>query len=203
MQLNRIVSFHKALADPTRIRILALLAKEPHHGQALAERLGITPPTITYHMARLRDAGLVKTRREKNTIYFYLEEMTLQRDAQATVNVILQSVKHTLIGEEWGSNFLDTRQEKEREAVLRNFFTPDGILKQIPVQRKKKRFVLERMLEGFVVGRKYSEKEINEHIKTFHLDYATIRREFIMNHYMYRDNGIYEMNPPELWGRED
>lgn len=58
------------------------------------------------------------------------------------------------------------------------------------------------MLEGFVVGRKYSEKEINEHIKTFHPDYATIRREFIINNYMYRDNGIYEMNPPELWGRE-
>ena len=65
---------------------------------------------------------------------------------------------------------MDTKQEKEREAVLRNFFTPEGILKQIPVQRKKKRFVLEKMLEGFVVGRKYSEKEINEHIKTFHPD---------------------------------
>jgi biotin operon repressor len=203
LQLNRIVSFHKALADPTRIRILAILAKGPQHGQYLAEHLGLTPPTITYHMARLRDAGLVKTRREKNTIYFYLEELTLQRDAQATVNVIFQSVKNTLSGEEWGSEILDTKQEKEREAVLRNFFTPDGILKQIPVQRKKKRFVLEKMLEGFVVGRKYSEKEINEHIKTFHPDYATIRREFIINHYMYRDNGIYEMNPPELWGNED
>ena len=203
MQLNRIVSFHKALADPTRIRILAILAKEPHHGQDLAELLGITPPTITYHMAKLRDAGLVKTRREKNTIYFYLEEMTLQRDAQATVNVILKSVNNALMGQEWGANILDTRQEKERETVLRNFFTPDGILKQIPVLRKKKRFVLERILEGFVIGRKYSEKEINEHIKIFHPDYATIRREFIINHYMYRENGIYEMNPPELWQRED
>jgi len=98
---------------------------------------------------------------------------------------------------------LDTRQEKEREAVLRNFFTLDGKLKQIPVRRKKKRFVLERMLEGFRVGRKYSEKEINEHIKTFHPDYATIRREFIINHYMNRENGIYELNPSELWQRED
>ncbi|AFM40418.1 hypothetical protein Desaci_1395 [Desulfosporosinus acidiphilus SJ4] len=202
MQLNRIINFHKALSDPTRIRILAILAKEPHHGQALAERLGITPSTITHHMARLRDAGLVKTRREKNTIYFSLEEMTLQQDAQATVNVILEPANNRVMKIEWEASILDSL-EKERDGVLRNFFTPDGKLKQIPVQHKKKRFVLERMLEGLVVGRKYSEKEINEHIKTFYPDYATIRREFIIYRYMYRDNGIYEMNPPELWKRED
>lgn len=203
MQLNRIVRFHKALADPSRIRILALLAKDSYHGQALAERLGITPPTVTHHMAILRDVGLVKSRREKNTIYFYLEEMTLKRDTQATVKVILQSINNTFIGQEQEENILDTKQEKEREAVFKNFFTSDWKLKQIPVQRKKKRFVLEKMLEGILVGRKYSEKEINEHIKAFHPDYATIRREFIINHYMYRDNGIYELNPPELWRRQD
>lgn len=203
MQLNRIVNFHKALADTTRVRILALLAKEPYHGLALAERLGITPSTITHHMAKLRDAGLIKSRREKNTIYFYLEEKTLQRDAQATIDVILQSVTPGVIVQEEEMFILDTRKEKEREAVLRNFFTPDGKLKQIPVQRKKKCIVLERLLEGLEVGRKYSEKEINEHIKTFHSDYATIRREFIINHYLYRENGIYELNPQEMWGSEE
>ncbi|WP_425806659.1 metalloregulator ArsR/SmtB family transcription factor [Desulfitobacterium sp. Sab5] len=204
MQLNRIVNFHKALSDPTRIRILALLAKEPYHGQALAERLGITPPTITHHMAKLREAGLVKSRREKNTIYFYLEEKSLQRDIQATLYVILDSSLSRISSHEGGEkNILDARKEKEREAVLRNFFTPEGKLKQLPVQRKKKRIVLERILEKLEIGHKYSEKEINEHIKKFHPDYATLRREFIINHYMYRENGIYEMNPPELWSNED
>ncbi|WP_088226140.1 metalloregulator ArsR/SmtB family transcription factor [Desulfosporosinus sp. FKB] len=202
MQLNRIINFHKALSDPTRIRILELLAKEPQHGQALAERLGITPSTITHHMARLRDAGLIKSRREKNTIFFSLEEMTLQRDAQATLNFILESVNNGLMKTEWEEGISNSR-EKERDRVLRNFFTPDGKLKQIPVQCKKRRFVLERMLDGLTVGRKYLENEINEHIKAFHPDYATIRREFIIWGYMYRDNGIYEMNPPELWKRED
>ena len=112
MQLNRLVNFHKTLADPTRIRILTLLAKEPYHGQALAERLGITPPTITHHMAKLRDAGLVKSRREKNTIYFYLEEMTLQRDAQATLKVIFQSVNPELDGQEGEKNILEIKKKK-------------------------------------------------------------------------------------------
>lgn len=48
---------------------------------------------------------------------------------------------------------------------------------------------------------KYEEKEINEYIKNFHDDFATIRREFITNQYMYRENGIYEVNPPEMWAK--
>ncbi|MNP75893.1 hypothetical protein D3C76_1730260 [compost metagenome] len=85
--------------------------------------------------------------------------------------------------------------------VIRNFFTKDGMLKHLPAQLKKKRFVLEHLVQGLEPHKKYTEKEINEYIKKYHEDFATIRREFIMHHYMYRENGIYELNPPELWGR--
>lgn len=61
--------------------------------------------------------------------------------------------------------------------------------------------MLERLVKGLEPRRKYTEKEINEYIRKFHEDFATIRREFIMNHYMYRENGIYELNPPEMWGK--
>ncbi|GAB1805892.1 hypothetical protein PMEGAPR236_09840 [Priestia megaterium] len=43
------------------------------------------------------------------------------------------------------------------------------------------------------------EKEVNEHIKKYHEDYATIRRELIMQHFMYRQSGEYELNPKEMW----
>lgn len=194
MQLNRLINYHKALSDPTRIRILALLAQSPLHGQALAERLGMTPPTITHHMTKLREAGLIKERRDKNTIYFTLDEVTLKNDAQATIDVILKTERIM--------NEVDERMEpSEKEKVLNNFLTPDGRLKQIPVQCKKKLIVFEFLIKGLEIGRKYPEKEINEHIKQFHEDYATIRREFIINHYMCRENGVYELNPPELWAK--
>jgi hypothetical protein len=90
---------------------------------------------------------------------------------------------------------------QEALQVIRSFITPDGKLKQIPAQRKKKLFVFEHMVRGLERGRKYQEKEINEYIKTFHEDFATIRREFVMNQYMYRENGIYELNPEELWAK--
>jgi hypothetical protein len=83
--------------------------------------------------------------------------------------------------------------------VLRNFFTPEGRLKQIPAQRKKRLIVLQHIVKGLKTGTSYTEKEINEHIQQFHDDFATLRRELIVNHIMYRENGIYELNPPELW----
>lgn len=77
MQLDRLVNFHKAVGDVTRIRIIALLQNGPSMVRALAGKLGVTPPTITHHMTKLREADLVYERRDKNTIYFYLNEKAL------------------------------------------------------------------------------------------------------------------------------
>ncbi|MDU4694706.1 MAG: metalloregulator ArsR/SmtB family transcription factor [Paenibacillus sp.] len=191
MQLDRLVNFHKAVGDVTRIRIIALLQNGPLHGQALAGKLGVTPPTITHHMTKLREADLVYERRDKNTIYFYLNEKSLTLQAQA----ILKIGKALPEAE-------DKHEEAARKAAIQdNFFNRDGTLKHLPAQRKKKLIVLERLIKGLEPHRKYTEKEINEYIRNFHEDYATIRREFVMNHFMYRENDIYELNPPELWGK--
>jgi hypothetical protein len=193
LQLDRLVNFHKALGDVTRIRILALLKNGPLHGQALAGKLGVTAPTITHHMAKLRETALVYERRDKNTIYFYLDEKSLTAQAIA----ILQIAEHPA-GSEGGN-----RAHEQKLAVLRNFFAGDGTLKRLPAQRKKKLVVLEQLTQGFQPGIKYTEREINKQLKKFHEDVATLRREFVMNHYFYRENGVYEMNPPELWGKSE
>ncbi|WP_309487712.1 DUF2087 domain-containing protein [Bacillus sp. SD075] len=86
----------------------------------------------------------------------------------------------------------------EHKKILENFLTPDGRLKTITAQRKKKMIVLHHIASLLEKGRKYPEKELNEFIKSFHDDYATIRREFIFGSIMYRENGIYELNPREM-----
>lgn len=189
MQLNRIVAFHKTMGDPTRIRIVNLLAKGPLHGQAIAGKLGLTPPTITHHLNKLKDINLVYQRRDKNTIYFYLNESVLQHQAKALVQLIEEKEELNLMTNE------------EAAKIIKNFFAADGTLKSIPAQRKKKLIILEHLMNGFKIGEKYEEKVINEYIKKFHEDYATIRREFIINQYMYRENGIYEVNPKEMWAK--
>jgi hypothetical protein len=88
-----------------------------------------------------------------------------------------------------------------KDSVIRNFFSKDGRLRQIPAQYKKKLIALEYMASQLKPGVVYTEKEINDFIKPFHEDFATIRREFIMHQFMYRQNERYELNPPEMWTR--
>ncbi|MFP5111059.1 metalloregulator ArsR/SmtB family transcription factor [Bacillaceae bacterium C204] len=194
MQLDRVVAFYKTMGDPTRIRIVAILAKGPLHGQAIAGKLGLSAPTITHHLKKLREIHVVYDRRVKNTIYFYLNESLINQQAKVFTELLEKK------GEE-----LDEMVESslERQKIIENFFTKNGKLKNIPAQRKKKLIVFEHIIRGLKIGEKYEEKQLNEFIKQFHDDYATIRREFIINHYMFRENGIYELNPEEMWATID
>ncbi|PEJ57492.1 ArsR family transcriptional regulator [Bacillus sp. AFS002410] len=189
MQLNKIVEFHKALGDLTRVRIIALLQQGPLNGQEIASKLGLKPPTITHHMTKLREVGLIKERRDKNTIYFSLNTKILEMSAKAIFTV----------GTGGDSNMEMAVTESERTSIINNFFTKEGKLKVYPAQRKKKLVVLEHMIKGLEFGRVYPEKEINDYLKEFHEDYATLRRELIMCQFMYRENNQYELNPVELW----
>jgi hypothetical protein len=189
MQLNKIVEFHKALGDLTRVRIIALLQQGPLNGQAIAGKLGLKPPTITHHVAKLREVGLIKERRDKNTIYFSLNTKILEMSAKGILTV----------GTGGDSNMEMSVTAEERSAIINNFFTKDGKLKNYPAQRKKKLVVLAHMVKGLEFGKIYQEKDINEYLKQFHEDYATLRRELIMCQYMYRENNQYELNPVELW----
>ncbi|GAV13176.1 metalloregulator ArsR/SmtB family transcription factor [Paenibacillus sp. NAIST15-1] len=192
MQLDKVVAYHKALAEPTRVKMLILLAEGERNGQVLAEKLSVTPATITHHAAKLREASLINERREKNTIYFSLNDYFLKNNAAAAINLIYR-------GADGGIGMLNEEQQRLRDSVIRNFFSKEGKLKNIPSQLKKKLIILEHMVTNLEAGRRYSEKEINEFIKAYHEDFATIRREFIMHQFLFREKEIYELNPQELW----
>ncbi|GGH60038.1 hypothetical protein GCM10008014_34210 [Paenibacillus silvae] len=194
MQLEKIVAYHKAMADPTRLRMLLLLSEGELNGQALAERLNLSQPTVTHHAAKLREAALIQERREKNTVYFTLNPSFIREHAQASVDFIFKRKEH--------SDMTDVN-ETLKASIMRNFFSKDGRLRQIPAQYKKKLVVLEHLVEQLEFGRKYSEKEINAFIQNYHEDFATLRREFIMHQFMYREDGVYELNPREMWTRWD
>lgn len=198
MQLDKIVSYHKALADPTRIKMLLLLADGELHGQVLAEKLCVSTATITHHAAKLREVSLIQERRDKNTIYFSLNEYFIRSNATALVDMIYKRKKGRDEVEDISKDKSES-DERLKQSVLRNFITSEGKLKHIPAQLKKKLIVFEHMVSQLEKGRTYTEKELNAWIKGYHDDFATIRREFIMHQFMYRELEVYELNPPELW----
>jgi ArsR family transcriptional regulator len=67
MELHRTF---RALADPTRLRLLNLLLNEPECVCDLAAILGLPQPLISRHLAYLRSAGLVRDRRSGTRVNY-------------------------------------------------------------------------------------------------------------------------------------
>lgn len=61
------------LADATRVQVLWALVDREMAVNELAEHIGKPPPSVSQHLAKLRMARLVRTRREGTTIFYALE----------------------------------------------------------------------------------------------------------------------------------
>jgi DNA-binding transcriptional ArsR family regulator len=72
-----VVRLHRALGDPTRLRILKLLADKDLYATELAEILELSKPTITHHLVQLRVAGLVTAIEAGAVIYYHLRRERL------------------------------------------------------------------------------------------------------------------------------
>jgi DNA-binding MarR family transcriptional regulator len=184
-EMKLLVVMGRALADPTRIRILGLLAERPMYGQELAKVLDVKPPTISHHISPLVMAGLVRVRRENNYHYYELDSDGIQHLAEST-----QHIARLL----FAGNPLPPKSD-ERARVVATFIK-DGRLVSIPAQYKKRRYVMEELSRSFEWGRLYDEKEVNAILKTFHDDVASLRREFIDQRIMMRENGRYWLVRP-------
>lgn len=69
-------SYHKALSDPTRLRLLQRLAGGPATVTDLIEHVDLSQPLVSWHLRRLRAAGVVDTRRAGREVI-----CTLSREA--------------------------------------------------------------------------------------------------------------------------
>jgi ArsR family transcriptional regulator len=63
-ELRELRAMHKALADVNRLRIVRRLAGGEASVTELIENVGLSQPLVSWHIGRLRVAGLVETRRK-------------------------------------------------------------------------------------------------------------------------------------------
>ena len=68
------VEFAKALADPTRQQIMTLICCREMSVGDIVEAVGVSQPTVSHHLAILRDAGLVRVRDEGKHTYYSLNQ---------------------------------------------------------------------------------------------------------------------------------
>lgn len=186
------IALLKTVADETRIRILRTLFEKDSYVELLSERLGLSPATVSFHMKKLQQAGLVDARREQYyTIY------SVKR------GVFRHTLEELILEKDGGDATETLREEQYRRKILKSFM-PDGVCRQMPAQLKKRIIVYREIFSNFEGGKSYTEKEVNEIIARIHSDYCTVRRGFIGMGWMQRSNGIYTVNPnPDFDHYED
>lgn len=177
--IDSAVQIFKALSDGSRLKILSALMDAPKYVEIIAERLELAPSTVSFHLKKLEEAGLVE--KEKDQYY--------------TVYAIKKEVLNLPLSYWVSDVYSTTDAESEREAAYRqkviDTFIKYKQLKSIPVQRKKRLIILEHMVDFFEFNRTYAEKEVNLIIADFHDDFATLRREMIIEKLLARENGFY------------
>ena len=176
--VNELLSFFKALSDANRLRIVALLSDQDLTVGELAEMLDLSSATVSHHLAKLSDVGLVSARAEG-----YYNVYKLDLDA------LHEMAKRILSEETLSSVAADVDVDAYDRKVLETFMSSDGRLLQFPAQQKKEEAVLRYVARAFEPGRRYPEREVNEILSQFHEDTARLRRNLVVFGFMDRQGG--------------
>lgn len=77
--VDKHLNIYKVLSDKTRFDIIKILIKNESYGQEIAEQLGITTATVSYHMDFLFGASLVTIQRKSRRLYYSVNKKEIRR----------------------------------------------------------------------------------------------------------------------------
>ena len=87
------VTFAKALADDTRQRIMELCCCNPMTVNELVESMGVAQPTVSHHLAILRNAGLVHVERKGKFILYQINQQKLAENCCQIARVFAPEIE--------------------------------------------------------------------------------------------------------------
>ncbi|MEZ4859974.1 MAG: metalloregulator ArsR/SmtB family transcription factor [Caldilineaceae bacterium] len=171
-----LMTFLKAVADPTRLNILGLVAQGPRSVDELAAILNLSAPTISHHLARLNKVGLVVARAEQYYNFYTLEAETFQRYVtQLTPEQLAQRVQRDELVE----------ATAYQDQILARW-VKDERLQGLPTQVQQRRVVLAWLAEKFALDRRYAPQQVDDLLAywanwpaTDQLDSTTLRRALV------------------------
>jgi len=178
MKKESIIQLFKSLGDKTRLDIIESLKEKSYCLEEMAEKLELTPATLSFHLKKMQNVGLVSKSREQYFTNFKL----LPDKFDLTLKEIV---------------FSDNEQNKPIEddkfrLKVLNTFMKNGRIAQLPKQHKKRFVLLDEILKRFESNKIYEESEVDEIIRGFYDDHCTIRRMMIDEGLMTRNSSKYQ-----------
>jgi hypothetical protein len=149
------------LAEPDRLKALAAVALGAETVPEVAERAGLQPRAAARALNRLLAGGLLDGQAGKG---YRVRSEALREAARRPASPA--AGEDAALGDAPGAE------------VLRRFVR-GGRLVAIPVARAKRLLVLDHLAGLFEPGRRYLESEVNDALRAYHPDYATLRRYLV------------------------
>lgn len=184
-ELVRVALFFKALADETRLKIVGLLSQREYNVGELASALELSEPTISHHLGKLRNAGLLNLRADGNQRFYRVNWGGLNQLSEMTVD--LKNVQFDVDKSAEDKSWIDALDMSEEDKKVLRDYTENGRLKSLPSKQKKLIAVLDWLATHFEADRTYTEREVNEIISQYHEDFAGLRRDLVDFGYLRRE----------------
>jgi len=179
---QQLLQFFKILGHESRLQIVGLLATGERSVGELATALQLTEPTVSHHLAMMKESGMLGVRAAGTTRIYWLDLAFLERMSK---DIFSQANLAHL-----APTAADTPAESPEQKIRQTFLEGNRI-KEIPARRQKRLVILQWLVNHFEHGVRYPEAEMNARLKQFHPDFAALRRYLIENGLMQREGGFY------------
>jgi predicted transcriptional regulator len=178
----------KALADESRLTIFRLLHEREYTVGDLAEKIGLTEPTVSHHLAKLREAGLLTLRMAGNQRFYRVNERGLAKFKQLTAEIEQTPPQPEQVVSD--NAWIDALGwEAVDQQVLREY-TTNGKLTNLPSKQKKLIVILRWLATLFQSDTMYTEPQVNGILKAvYETDHVGLRRDLVDFGYLRRERG--------------
>ncbi len=183
-----ILDMLKALADESRLALLQLLSQSERSVGDLAQLVDLGEPTVSHHLARLREAGLVTLRMAGNQRFYRVNASGLARFKQFAVEIERVPLKPEAPVSDDGW-IAALGWEAFDQQVLRDH-TANGKITRLPTKQKKTVVILRWLATLFKADLLYTEAEVNAVLKGVYAeDFVSLRRDLVDFGYLRRERG--------------
>ena len=176
--MKDLLEFLGVLADSTRLNIVGLLAQQPRSGDELATILGTKPPTISHHLARLEDVGLVSAEAQQYYKIYALNAAVLDNLARALTPAHLAD--RVRLDEAIDANAY--------AATILSRWLKDDRLQGIPRKLQHQRAVYAWLTDKFAQNVRYDSDQVGEIVEQWcHPNFCTeLIRRLVDDRYLGR-----------------
>ena len=178
----------KTLADESRLTLLRLLNEREHTVGELADRVTLGEPTVSHHLAKLRNAGFVTLRMAGNQRFYRVNEVGLARFKRLIGEVEQMPPEPEVVVSD--DSWIDGLGWEAADAQALRDYTRNGRMTRYPAKRARQLILLRWLATVFQPDVLYSEGDVNVILKGVYAeDHVTLRRDLVDMGYLRRERG--------------